>query len=49
MLSLSKTKLTGRSTMDDSPTDPVLPIVIVPLEGGKKEELRRLEPPDLRH
>jgi integrase/recombinase XerD len=24
--------------MTDSPTDPVLPIVIVPIEGGKKEE-----------
>ncbi|MBD2095101.1 tyrosine-type recombinase/integrase [Trichocoleus sp. FACHB-591] len=30
-------------------TDPVLPIVIVPLTGGKQPELRLLEPPDLRH
>ncbi len=35
--------------MTDSPTDPVPPIAIVPLEGGKKQEPRRLEPPDLRH
>ena len=35
--------------MTDSPSDPVLPIVIVPLQGGKVEEPRRAEPPDLRH
>ncbi|HEY9659859.1 MAG TPA: site-specific integrase [Allocoleopsis sp.] len=35
--------------MPDSPTNPVLPIVIVPIEGGKKEEPRRSEPPDMRH
>ncbi|HEY9599122.1 MAG TPA: site-specific integrase [Cyanophyceae cyanobacterium] len=35
--------------MPDSPTNPVLPIVIVPLEGGKQEEPRRSEPPDMRH
>lgn len=32
-----------------SPIDPVLPIVIVSLDGGKQEELRQLQPPDLRH
>jgi integrase/recombinase XerD len=35
--------------MTDSLTNSVLPIVIVPIEGGKKEESRRSEPPDLRH
>ena len=35
--------------MSLSPSDPVLPIVIVPLQGGKVEEPRRAEPPDLRH
>lgn len=35
--------------MSPSPSDPVLPIVIVPLQGGKVEEPRRAEPPDLRH
>lgn len=35
--------------MSSSPADPVLPIVIVPLQGGKVEEPRRVEPPDLRH
>ncbi|MEP0873852.1 tyrosine-type recombinase/integrase [Trichocoleus desertorum AS-A10] len=30
-------------------TDPVLPIVILPLTGGKQPEPRQLEPPDLRH
>ncbi|MBD2121601.1 tyrosine-type recombinase/integrase [Trichocoleus sp. FACHB-262] len=34
--------------MPPSP-DPVLPIVIVPLTGGKQPEPRQLEPPDLRH
>ena len=29
--------------------EPVLPIVIVPLEGGKEKQPRRSEPPDLRH
>jgi hypothetical protein len=38
-----------RSTMPDSPTDPVLPIVIMPIEGGKQQEPRQAEPPDLRH
>jgi integrase/recombinase XerD len=35
--------------MSPSPSDPVLPIVIVPLQGGKVEEPRRVDPPDLRH
>ncbi|HEY9663288.1 MAG TPA: tyrosine-type recombinase/integrase [Allocoleopsis sp.] len=35
--------------MSLSPSDPVLPIVIVPLQGGKVEEPRQPEPPDLRH
>ena len=35
--------------MTDSPSDPVLPIVIVPLQGGKVEEPRLTAPPDLRH
>jgi integrase/recombinase XerD len=35
--------------MPDSPTDPVLPIVIMPIEGGKQQEPRQAEPPDLRH
>ena len=35
--------------MNSSPSDSVLPIVIVPLQGGKVEESRRAEPPDLRH
>lgn len=35
--------------MNASPSDPVLPIVIVPIEGGKQEETRQPEPPDLRH
>ncbi|WP_225913765.1 tyrosine-type recombinase/integrase [Leptolyngbya ohadii] len=35
--------------MNDSSTDPVLPVTIVPIEGGKKQEPRRSEPPDLRH
>ncbi|MBD2465360.1 tyrosine-type recombinase/integrase [Oscillatoria sp. FACHB-1407] len=35
--------------MSPSPADPFLPIVIVPLQGGKVEEPRRAEPPDLRH
>jgi integrase/recombinase XerD len=35
--------------MHDSPTDPVLPIIIVPIEGDKKQEPRRAEPPDLRY
>ena len=35
--------------MASSASDPVLPIVIVPLEGGKEKEPRREEPPDLRH
>jgi len=35
--------------MNPSSSDPVLPIVIVPLEGGKPEEPRQPEPPDLRH
>ncbi|HEY9657095.1 MAG TPA: hypothetical protein V6C65_01430 [Allocoleopsis sp.] len=43
--------------MDSSPSDPVLPfaqrcpreIVIMPIEGGKQEEPRQPEPPDLRH
>lgn len=35
--------------MSPSRSDPVLPIVIVPLQGGKVEEPRRAEPPDLRH
>ena len=35
--------------MTSSPSDTVLPIVIVPLQGGKVEEPRRAEPPDLRH
>ncbi|HEY9620690.1 MAG TPA: tyrosine-type recombinase/integrase [Crinalium sp.] len=35
--------------MTSSPSDPVLPIVIVSIEGGKQEEPRQLEPPDLRH
>ncbi|MGI0486419.1 tyrosine-type recombinase/integrase [Pantanalinema rosaneae CENA516] len=35
--------------MNPSPSDPVLPIVIVPIEGGKQEEPRQPEPPDLRH
>jgi integrase/recombinase XerD len=35
--------------MTSSPSDPVLPIVIVPIEGGKQEEPRQPEPPDLRH
>lgn len=35
--------------MHSSPADPILPIVIVPLEGGKEPEARRAEPPDVRH
>lgn len=35
--------------MSSSPSDPVLPIVIVPLQGGKEEKPRRVESPDLRH
>ncbi|NEQ29270.1 MAG: site-specific integrase, partial [Microcoleus sp. SIO2G3] len=35
--------------MHSSTPDPVLPIVIVPLAGGKVEEVRDQEPPDLRH
>jgi integrase/recombinase XerD len=35
--------------MVDSSVDPVLPIIIVPIEGGKVEEPRRVDPPDLRH
>ena len=35
--------------MTSSPADPVLPIVIVPIEGGKEKEPRREEPPDMRH
>lgn len=35
--------------MNPSPAEPVLPIVIVPLDGGKKEKPRSEEPPDLRH
>lgn len=43
--------------MTSSPSDPVLPfaqrslpeIVIVPIEGGKQEEPRQPEPPNLRH
>jgi integrase/recombinase XerD len=35
--------------MTSSPSDPVLPIVIVPIEGGKEQEPRQPEPPDLRH
>jgi integrase/recombinase XerD len=35
--------------MSSSPSDPVLPIVIVSLQGGKGEESRRAKPPDLRH
>lgn len=35
--------------MSPSLSDPVLPIVIVPLQGGKPEEPRQAEPPDLRH
>lgn len=35
--------------MSSSPSDPVLPIVIVPLHGGKVEEPRRETPPNLRH
>jgi len=36
-------------SMNSSPSDPILPIVIVPLEGGKPLEPRREELPDLRH
>ncbi len=37
--------------MTSSPADPVLPIVIVPLEGGKEMEPRRSQPhpPEMRH
>jgi integrase/recombinase XerD len=35
--------------MHSSPADPILPIVIVPLAGGKEPEARRAEPPDMRH
>ncbi|KAM3095831.1 hypothetical protein ACKFKF_23865 [Phormidesmis sp. 146-12] len=35
--------------MTKSSPEPVLPIVIVPLEGGKQEGSRRAEPPDLGH
>jgi integrase/recombinase XerD len=35
--------------MNSSPSNPVLPIVIVPIEGGKQKEPRQPEPPDLRH
>jgi integrase/recombinase XerD len=34
--------------MNSSPADSVLPIVIVPIEGGKPEEPRQPGPPDLR-
>ena len=30
-------------------SEPVLPIVIVPLEGGKEKQTPRVDPPDLRH
>ena len=30
-------------------SEPVLPIVIVSLEGGKEKQPPRVEPPDLRH
>jgi integrase/recombinase XerD len=48
-LSLSEIHPTFPSTMTSSPSDPVLPIVIMPIEGGKQEEPRPPEPPDLRH
>jgi integrase/recombinase XerD len=35
--------------MHSSPANPILPIVIVSLEGGKEPEARRAEPPDMRH
>jgi integrase/recombinase XerD len=35
--------------MDSVPKNSVLPIVIVPLEGGKEPEPRREVPPDMRH
>ena len=35
--------------MSSSSSDPVLPIVIVPLEGGKEKQTRRVDPPDLRY
>jgi len=35
--------------MTNFPTDSVLPIVIVPLDGGKQVEARPEKPPDLRH
>jgi len=35
--------------MNPLPADSVLPIVILPLDGGKKEKPRPDEPPDLRH
>jgi integrase/recombinase XerD len=48
-LSLPEIRSTFAIAMTSSPSDPVLPIVIVPLDGGKKEELHREEPPDMRH
>lgn len=48
-LSLSEIHPTFPSTMTSSPSDPVLPIVIVPIDGGKQKEPRQPEPPDLRH
>jgi integrase/recombinase XerD len=49
LLSLSKITLKQAIAMSPSPPEPVLPIVIVPLQGGKEEEPRRVESPDLRH
>jgi integrase/recombinase XerD len=35
--------------MPSPPTDPILPIVIVPLAGGQEPKARCAEPPDMRH
>lgn len=48
-LSLPKIHPTSLTTMNSSPSESVLPIVIVPLEGGKEQETRRSPPPDVRH
>ncbi|MBD2067186.1 hypothetical protein H6F93_06530 [Leptolyngbya sp. FACHB-671] len=48
-LSLPEIQTTKAIAMSSSPSDPVLPIVIVPVDGGKQEEPRREEPPDMRH
>jgi len=35
--------------MNASPADPILPIVILPIDGDKEKEQRRSQPPEMRH